>query len=228
MLKSNWLVFQDEESLVYILAQEILHIAKKSIEVNDRFSIVLTGGSSVLSLYKILSKSDSNWNKWYVYIGDERCLPIDDKDRNDLIINKIWLCNNLIPKNNIYFIEPELGLLKAREKYEEILKQVNKFDVVLLSVGEDGHISSLFPNHVYPKDQDVIVEYDSPKLPKERISMSYERLDKACNIFKVIIGKSKQPIVKLLLQEVFFPVNMVCGEIESVFIHNNAIPIEYK
>jgi len=71
-----------------------------------------------------------------------------------------------------YLIKAELGLLEARLEYENTLKKIDKFDVVLLSMGEDGHIASLFPNHVYPEEQMVIVEQGSPKPPKERISMS--------------------------------------------------------
>jgi len=189
ILNDNWVVFDDEMSLSEALAQEILNIAKKSIFEKNCFSIVLTGGQSVLSLYKILSKADSYWDKWHIYIGDERFLPAGHKDRNDQIINEIWLDNSPIPKNNIHFIKAELGLLEARVEYENTLKSIDKFDVVLLSMGEDGHIASLFPNHVYPEEQMVIVEQGSPKPPKERISMSYQQLNKTHYVFKLIVGE---------------------------------------
>ena len=204
-------------SLSKALAQEILNIAKKSIFEKDCFSIVLTGGQSVLSLYKILSKADSNWDKWHIYIGDERFLPAEHKDRNDQTINEIWLDNSTISKKNIHFIKAELGLLEARVEYENTLKKIDKFDVVLLGMGEDGHIASLFPNHVYPEDQMVIVEQGSPKPPKERISMSYQQLNKAHYVFKLIIGESKQKAVTLLEQNVNLPITKVNGECEKLF-----------
>ena len=77
---------------------EILHIAKKSIIKKGFFSIVLTGGKSILSLYQILSKSVSNFEKWHIYISDERFLPKNHQDRNNKAINKIWLNNKRIPK----------------------------------------------------------------------------------------------------------------------------------
>jgi len=204
-------------SLSKALAQEILNIVKKSIFEKDCFSIVLTGGQSVLSLYKILSKADSNWDKWHIYIGDERFLPAEHKDRNDQTINEIWLDNSTISKKNIHFIKAELGLLEARVEYENTLKKIDKFDVVLLGMGEDGHIASLFPNHVYPEDQMVIVEQGSPKPPKERISMSYQQLNKAHYVFKLIIGESKQKAVTLLEQNVNLPITKVNGECEKLF-----------
>ena len=210
-------------SLSKALAQEILNIAKKSIFEKDCFSIVLTGGQSVLSLYKILSKADSNWDKWHIYIGDERFLPAGHKDRNDQIINEIWLNNSTIPQKNIHFIKAELGLLDARVEYENTLKRIDKFDVVLLSMGEDGHIASLFPNHIYPEEQMVVVEQGSPKPPKERISMSYQQLNKAHYIFKLIIGESKQKAVTLLEQNVNLPIVRVNGSCEKLYFCKNAI-----
>ena len=217
ILNDNWLIFDDEMSLSKALAQEILNIAKKSIFEKDCFSIVLTGGQSVLNLYKILSKSDSNWEKWHIYIGDERFLSAGHKDRNDRLINEVWLNNSPIPKKNIHFIKAELGLLKAREECENTLKEVDKFDIVLLSMGEDGHIASLFPNHLYPEDQMVVVERNSPKSPKERVSMSYKRLNKSRYVFKLIIGESKQKAITLLEQNVNLPIVRVNGDCEKIY-----------
>ena len=228
ILNDNWLIFNDEMSLSKALAQEILNIARKSIFEKDYFSIVLTGGQSVLSLYKILSKDDSNWDKWHIYIGDERFLPAGHKDRNDQTINEIWLDNSPIPKNNIHFIKAELGLLEARLEYENTLKKIDKFDVVLLSMGDDGHIASLFPGHLYSKDADVIVEYNSPKLPNKRISISYRKLNKTHNVFKIILGQPKRQAISLIFQGYDLPINRVYGEVEKIFIHSSAIPIGGK
>jgi len=222
-LNDNWLIFDDEISLSKALAQEILNFAKQSILEKDCFSIVLTGGQSVLGLYKILSKADSNWDKWHIYISDERFLPKEHKDRNDRIINKIWLENSSIPQKNINYIQAELGLVEAQEEYEEVLKKINKFDVVLLSMGEDGHIASLFPNNSYPNDQTVVIESNSPKPPKQRLSMSYEQLNKSNYIFKLVIGKSKQQAVYLLQQDANLPIIKVTGECEKMYVCKNAI-----
>jgi len=223
ILNDNWIIFDDEISLSKALAQEILNIAKKSIFEKDFFSIVLTGGQSVLNLYKILSKADSNWDKWHIYIGDERFLPAGHKDRNDQIINEIWLNNSTIPQKNIHFIKAELGLLDARVEYENTLKRIDKFDVVLLSMGEDGHIASLFPNHIYPEEQMVVVERGSPKPPKERVSMSYQQLNKTHYVFKLIVGEPKQKAVILLGQNINLPITRVNGECEKLFFCKNAI-----
>ena len=220
-LNDNWLIFNDETSLSKALAQEILIIAKKSILENDSFNIVLTGGRSVLSLYKILSESDSNWNKWHIYISDERFLSAGHKDRNDRLINEIWLDNSAIPKQNIHFIKAELGLLKAREEYENILKGIDRFDVVLLSVGEDGHVASLFPGCTYNNKNNVVIEKNSPKLPRERISISYRKFNKADFVYKIIIGSSKNMIVKKIKEGIMLPALTARGKNTCFFVCND-------
>jgi 6-phosphogluconolactonase len=226
MKKSNdsWLIFKDNISLSKELAREILDIAKISIKLKGSFTIVLAGGSSPIDLYKILSQSESNWSKWYIYIGDERCLPLGDKDRNNQIIDEIWLNNSSIPISNINFIRSELGAMEGMLHYERTIENINYFDVVLLSIGEDGHTASLFPGHAYEESQNVVIEQNSPKYPKDRISMSYLRLNKSKNVFKIILGKSKKRAVKLWLQGVILPINQVHGDSEKVYICTNALP----
>jgi 6-phosphogluconolactonase len=224
MLEDNWLIFKDNDSLSKDLAREILDIAKKSIKLNGCFTIVLAGGRSVINLYKILSQSVSDWSKWFVYIGDERCLPFQDKGRNDHIINSIWLNNGQIPKKNINFIKAELGCDNGAYDYEEVLKNIAIFDIVLLSIGEDGHTASLFPGHYYDNNKSVVVERNSPKYPKYRISMSYLRLNLSNNVFKIAVGASKQNAVGLWLQGNSLPINQIKGLSEKVYICNDALP----
>jgi 6-phosphogluconolactonase len=145
------------------------------------------------------------------------------KDRNDQVINEIWLDNSTISKNNIHFIQAELGLIEAQKEYEKVLKKIDKFDVVLLSVGEDGHVASLFPNHSYPDNKMVVIESNSPKSPKQRLSMSYKQLNKSNYIFKLLIGKSKQQAVHLLQKNTNLPMTKVTGECEKLYICKNAI-----
>ena len=222
MLKDNWVIFSDIDKLSEKLARDILDIAEKSIQLNDIFRIVLAGGESVTSLYKVLNNSKSTWSKWQVYIGDERCMPLKDINRNDHMINKIWLDHSKIPKKNIHFTHAELGPDKASAHYEDVLKSIGYFDIVLLSIGEDGHTASLFPSHFYDENKSVVVECNSPKYPKERVSMSYSRLNQSKNIFKVINGKSKQGALDLWSKGVILPINQINGHSEKVYICEDA------
>ena len=213
----KWKTFNNEQALISGLVNEIVRIANKKINDNDRFNIVITGGNSALDIYKKFLTCETDWGKWHIYLSDERCVPIGHSDRNDQMINKVWLDKSPIPNKNIHFIKAELGLSDAREDYENTLKRIDKFDVVLLSMGEDGHVASLFFNHAHLEEQMVVTEINSPKPPKERISMSYQQLNKAHYVFKLIIGESKQKAATLLLQNASLPIARVNGDCDRVY-----------
>ena len=223
MKKDNWHVFDDIDKLSEQLANDILDVARTAIRSSNNFKIVLTGGNSILNTYGILSNSESDWSKWHIYLGDERCLPPGDKDRNDYVINQVWLKNGRIPRSNIHFICAELDPNNGAICYEEELNNVGDFDVVLLSMGVDGHAASLFPDHLYIEDKSVVVECNSPKYPKERISMSFSRLNQSKNIYKIISGKSKQQAVELWAKGRVLPINKICGQFEKVYICKDII-----
>ena len=222
MLEDNYSVFKDINKLSDRLASDILDAAKTAIKLSDSFKIVLTGGNSILKTYEILSNSESDWSKWHIYLSDERCLPLEDKDRNDYMINSVWLNHSPILKHNINFIPAELGV-NGVAHYENILNGVDNFDVTLLSMGEDGHVASLFPGHSYDDSKSVVNESNSPKYPKDRISMSYSRLNQSKNVFKVINGSSKQDAVKTWLKGKILPINKISGQFEKVFICEKSV-----
>jgi len=229
MLKDNWIVCDDVDDLTVQLAHQILIIANKSIGLNNEFKIVLAGGRSFTGVYDILKESKSDWSKWRVYIGDERCLPMGDRNRNDYIINKSWLYNGRIPKERINFIPVELGIQNALRNYNHILKDVANFDLTLLGMGEDGHTASLFPDSAYSNtgESDVLIERNSPKLPRNRISMSYSRLNRSKHVFKAVCGHAKANALNLWLHGGDLPISKIHGHNEKVFVCKNALTAYY-
>jgi len=206
------------------VADDILDMAKISIKSTGSFKIVLAGGKSLIPTYKILSHSNADWSRWHIYIGDERCLPLKNKERNDHNINIIWLNNSPIPKKNIHFIRAELDAKQAVWHYETTLEEVENFDVTLLSMGEDGHTASLFPGHQYDNKRDVVIINNSPKKPKQRISLSYSRLNQSNKVFKIISGSLKCNAVRQWLNNIQLPINQINGNSEKVYLSQNALP----
>jgi 6-phosphogluconolactonase len=116
----------------------------------------------------------------------------------------------------------------ARSEYVEILKEVDNFDVVLLSIGENGHVASLFPDANILDNGSVLLEYNSPKPPKERISMSYDRLNSSRNVLKIAIGQSKQQAVNLWIEDKKLPISEVHGDNEKIYLSLDSIPEVYR
>jgi len=224
VLKGNWSIFENIDKLSMQVADDILDVAKISIKSTGSFKIVLAGGKSLIPTYKILSHSNADWSRWHIYIGDERCLPLKNKERNDHNINIIWLNNSPIPKKNIHFIRAELDAKQAVWHYETTLEEVENFDVTLLSMGEDGHTASLFPGHQYDNKRDVVIINNSPKKPKQRISLSYSRLNQSNKVFKIISGSLKCNAVRQWLNNIQLPINQINGNSEKVYLSQNALP----
>ena len=222
MLRDNWKIFKDSKILSECLAADIIKVANESIDKNDQFNIVLAGGTSFLNSYKLLRDARSNWLKWHIYISDERCLPKNDRNRNDSKIYEVWLNNEKIPKKNINFICAELDINEAVKHYEMILKNKDVFDLVLLGMGEDGHTASLFPNRTSDQNNSVVAEYNSPKYPKERISLSYERLNKSKYVYKLVSGPSKSKALNSWINGENLPINQISGKKEKVYILSDA------
>ena len=127
-------------------------------------------------------------------------MPKNDRNRNDSKIYEIWLNNGKIPKKNINFICAELGVDEALKHYNTVLKNNITFDLVLLGMGEDGHTASLFPNRTYNQNDSVIAEYNSPKYPKERISLSFTMLNRSKYVYKLVSGSSKSKALSLWIK----------------------------
>jgi len=98
------------------------------------------------------------------------------------------------------------------------IKETGKFIIVLLGMGEDGHTASLFPHRTYDKYKNIVIEKNSPKYPKNRISMSFQMFNKSNHVFKVINGTSKKNAVDLWLKNTDLPINKIYGDKEKVYV----------
>lgn len=223
-LPSNWVIFDTAEEVATTLAQKLLILAQQAITEKGTFTLVTAGGTTFQKCYECLSQADADWRHWHIYMGDERCLPADDKDRNSVALNQAWLHFGKIPAQNIHTMPAELGAELAAQSYQQLVEPIDCFDVVLLGMGEDGHTASLFPGHHHSSNQSVIVEPHSPKPPPNRVSLSYERLAKAKAVFKVITGQSKRDAVKTWLnQSTVLPIQKIEGQQTWVYIDSNAL-----
>ncbi len=107
--KSNtkWIVLPSASDVADSALDIILTAAKAAIQDHGEFRIVLAGGSTPEHVYAILAGKSEDWKNWKFYLGDERCLPVDDPERNSKMIYSILLKNIDLPDENIYFIPSE-------------------------------------------------------------------------------------------------------------------------
>jgi 6-phosphogluconolactonase len=149
----TWKPYESIDQLAEAVCQRVLDAADKAIKATGAFKLVLAGGTAPVKAYQLLATKQQDWGKWHIYHGDERCLPVDDAERNSLVADQKWLNLVTIPKAQIHAIPAELGAEAGAESYAKDVTEAGKFDLVLLGMGEDGHTASLFPGHVHNLDE---------------------------------------------------------------------------
>src|ERR1700730_3784812 len=87
----RWISAADATALRRSAYQRIVGSAERAIERRGRFLIVLAGGNTPRSVYDLLRAAPTDWSCWQVSVGDERCLPPDNADRNSRMASDIWL-----------------------------------------------------------------------------------------------------------------------------------------
>ncbi len=193
---SRWHILATADQVATATFEQILKAADQAIAEQGLFKIVLAGGSTPEKVYRLLAKADLEWSKWWVYYGDERCLPVDHADRNSVMAEHSFLQSVAIPAEQVFTIPAELGPDLGAKAYAEVVEKAIPFDMVLLGMGEDGHTASLFPGHVHDLEQLTHAVYNSPKPPPERVSISAKALSDTKELLFLITGANKQEAVK--------------------------------
>lgn len=208
-IKPVWQLFDNASVLAEQACADILKAATHAINDHGAFHIVLAGGTTPKAIYRLLADSQSDWQHWHIYIGDERCLPVDDPERNSVMATECLLHAVNIPEANIHFIPSEEGPHEAAKAYDRVLQSVERFDMVLLGMGEDGHTASLFPGQVHPEGPLALPVLNAPKPPAERVSLSSACLSNNEQILILITGQSKHERVLDWISGVTMPVNTI-------------------
>ncbi|TAN04847.1 MAG: 6-phosphogluconolactonase [Rhodanobacteraceae bacterium] len=195
---ARWHEFPDDASLVANALARVLASAQGAIAQHGAFDIVLAGGNTPRRLYRALRHADTDWARWHIWYGDERCAPPDDPERNSRMARDEWLDQVSIPMANVHAIPAEAGAREAAVLYARELRTVDAFDLVLLGLGEDGHTASLFPGHdwgAHADSPDVLAVFKAPKPPPERVSLSATRLSNAHHVLFLVEGAGKRDAV---------------------------------
>ena len=170
----------------------ILNAAGDAIAARGAFHLVLAGGRTPEAAYRLLAGSDADWDNWHIWYGDERCLPVDDAERNSVMAATAWLADSAIPATQQHPMAAELGAEVAASRYAEEITPALPFDMVLLGMGEDGHTASLFPGQQHAADELVHAVHDSPKPPPDRVSLSVASISSARAVLMLVTGAGKR------------------------------------
>ena len=185
--------------------------AKKRVQ-GGRLSFVLTGGSSPKKLYQKLASSGINWKNIDLFWGDERFVSKKSINSNYRLVYENLLKKIKINNENIYpFITDKSKIEKTVTEYQKSIRRYFKkrkisFDIFLLGMGNDGHVTSIFPKSKEIKKK-FIVSYVNKKDFK-RITLGMNIINNSKNIFLWLNTKNKTKIFeRLRKKDKSIPVN---------------------
>ena len=193
--RPRWTAAADTATLCLVAGQRIEQAAAQAIHRRRLFLIVLAGGNTPRTVYRLLRKLDTDWSRWQIYFGDERCLPNDAAGRNSRMAATAWLDHVPIPRDQIHIIPAERGPEAGARAYAETMADVGSFDLVLLGLGDDGHTAALFPGQPWgegPGSADAIPILNAPTPPVQRVSLSARRLSRTRELLFIVSGESKR------------------------------------
>ena len=192
-----------ENLLIKTFIKDFKNIAKKRERTNKRFSFVLTGGNSPIKLYKALAKENIKWKNIDFFWGDERLVSKKSKYSNFNLANTNILKKIEVDKKQLYSMDiNRSSVLITSKKYSSKIKRYFKnkkikFDVILLGMGNDGHIASIFQNDLNLKSNKIT----RPVLREDfkRITLNIKIINNAKNIYLWLNSKKKFDIYKKLI-----------------------------
>ena len=228
--------YPNSDALAKGAAEYFVRLAEESIKTRGRFSVALSGGATPKALYEALASSALisriNWNRVYIFWGDERCVPPGDKESNYRLAYESLLLHAPIPPENVHRIHGELPPARAAQGYLHRLTEffslieheMPRFDLILLGLGIDGHIASIFPNSTALKEKSrMVMEQYVEKLEKWRVTITPPVINHAANVAFIVSGAEKAEVLRAVLNGPYLPerypaqmINLIAGKMNWI------------
>jgi 6-phosphogluconolactonase len=218
-------------------AAEIVRRLESARSERGAAHLALSGGSTPARTYELLARQLESWERIDVWFADERCVGPEDQESNYLLAKQTLLgaASGLDPQR-VHRMEGELGAEQGAERYERELREhapiedgLPVLDVIVLGIGPDGHVASLFPGAKTldaPAEELCLGVHDSPKPPPERITLTLSVLHAARRCVLLATGSGKADAVDALLAEPsnHVPASLLRRDRLSVIVDDAASP----
>ncbi|MEI2811543.1 MAG: 6-phosphogluconolactonase [Nocardioides sp.] len=178
------------------------------------YEVGLTGGTVARAIHRAIARraDQVDWGYVRMWWGDERFLPREHPERNATQAREDFLDSlTLLPGEwprplledaimEIPSLDEVDSVHRAAEVYADLVRHVGTggFDLLMLGVGPDGHVASLFPGHpaLEVNDEITVAVTDSPKPPPERVSLTFAAMERTAHVWFVVSGAEKAEAVR--------------------------------
>lgn len=204
-MKAEQKILPDSASLINAAAEHFVATARAAIAKRGVFHVALAGGSTPKGLYQKLATSpfieQIDWSRVHLFFGDERCVPPTHDDSNFKMARQAMIDLVPIPEENVHRMPTESGdPAEVARRYAQTMQDVMKgepFDLLLLGLGPDGHIASLFPDTPALEVRDTLTtSLYVEKFDSWRVTVTYPVINAARQVIIFISGEAKAEIVR--------------------------------
>lgn len=227
--------FTASHALFAEVAAQIDVCAHAAIADHGAFYLALAGGNTPRALYTLLAQAPhrerSFWSATEIFFGDERCVAPDHAASNYGMARSQLLQHLPIPAERIHRMRCEHDPARAASHYIEALQRLPMdaggrpvFDLVLLGMGADGHIASLFPGTAaLSEETDWVTAVYVDRLQSWRVTLTLPVLNAARNVFLLVTGSDKANAVDTLLNA---PASAVDGHAHAYTTSALPLPVQ--
>ena len=184
------------------MSRAVARALVEAVSACARFTIALSGGGTPKTLYRLLAtdfREKIPWERVHLFWSDERYVAPDHPDSNIGMVRKELMDGVSIPEANVHaprtdLADPDDAARLYEEDVRSLLGYEPRFDWMLLGLGDDGHVASLFPGSaaVDERDRLVVAVRDSPKPPPIRLTVTPPLINLSREIHMLVAGASKR------------------------------------
>lgn len=183
------------------LAGAIADILRKGLASHGQASLVVPGGTTPQLFFHELAREKLDWSNVWVTVTDERWLEPSSPNSNEYGVRNHFLQAEASKARWIGLKNNQPSALAGLEQALARLKQMPRpCDAVVVGMGEDGHIASLFPGNVLPEAEASCTATRAPSGPPDRISLTSRSLLDTRRLFLLMGGPHKYAVLQRALQ----------------------------
>jgi 6-phosphogluconolactonase len=197
---------EDAASLVGDVASALLDRLESAQSRGEVPQVGLTGGTIADALHRELARrapdSSVDWSRVVFWWGDERFVPADSPDRNAGQAREAFLDHVGVDEAHVHEVPASDQVDSAEDAaaaYSATMRSEGAgfFEVLMLGIGPDGHCASLFPGHpaLEARDAIAVAVHDSPQPPPDRITLTFEAMERCRAVWFVASGEDKADAV---------------------------------
>jgi 6-phosphogluconolactonase len=183
------------------VAEAFDHSVRVAVDGGRRFRCAVPGGSVALRVFPRLTRLALPWSAIDLFLADDRMVGPGDPESNQRAVYEHWLRHLDGARPAFHAMPTSMPAEDAARAASEALIGVAgtppRLDLVMLGVGPDGHVASLFPGQPWRDNPDwVIAVHDAPKPPPERLSLGFQTLAAATELWMVAFGSEKAAAIR--------------------------------